>query len=321
MTMTAVLAHNRRVLAALHADVEHACRARHKHALVALLALLAALLRQLEQARSQGDLSPSWLYEAARLEGMLHAVQREIDAFAASAEALTEHAQRQGIQAGREAAARQLRTLTGGNLSPVAPDTLPQPGKTDGGPLSRLFRGYGKEAATGVKAALTIGVALALPIARITANVTGALMTSLWRGLTVLGDQLQRAYRATVGALMRGQDAVLGWRWRCAFDNSCIACIMMHGTVHAADEELDDHPRGHCEQEWLTADSPDIQSGQDWFDAQDAATQEAALGSHAAYDLYQSGTPLSDFVGYSHSTTWGTAIRRKSVKELTAATP
>ena len=69
-----------------------------------------------------------------------------------------------------------------------------------------------------------------------------------------------------------------------------------------------------------TSNIPDttiqVQSGSDWLDNQDAATQQSILG--AKYQGWANGDfTLQDIVGYSNSPDWGGTIYEKSLKQLT----
>jgi hypothetical protein len=112
----------------------------------------------------------------------------------------------------------------------------------------------------------------------------------------------------------------------------------MDGTLHDLSEDFESHIQCRCTPTPVTKSWKDIlsplgldtssldqfdnednyQSGSDWFDQQDASTQQQILGSKAAYNLYRSGkVDLQDFVGVSFSKDWGGARYQKSVKELT----
>jgi hypothetical protein len=63
---------------------------------------------------------------------------------------------------------------------------------------------------------------------------------------------------------------------------------------------------------------PVMQSGVDWFNKQDEATQKAMLG--AKYDAWKNKKfELSDIVGHSHDKEWGGSIHEKSLKQLTTS--
>ena len=117
--------------------------------------------------------------------------------------------------------------------------------------------------------------------------------------------------------------------------HNCAACIAQNGTLHSLDETMDEHVCGHCSpiphtKSWsdilnnagydtsgldLPDSAPTLPSGADWFAAQSADVQQQVLGK-AGYALYQSGTPLADFVGIRQNAQYGPSIYVKSMKEL-----
>jgi hypothetical protein len=64
--------------------------------------------------------------------------------------------------------------------------------------------------------------------------------------------------------------------------------------------------------------NPDMQSGLDWFNAQDESTQRDMLGP-GKYDAWSNGDfTLQDIVGVRNDPIWGNSIYVKSLAELTA---
>jgi hypothetical protein len=67
------------------------------------------------------------------------------------------------------------------------------------------------------------------------------------------------------------------------------------------------------------ADPPwtDYQSGADWLDEQDAATQRQVFGGNAAYNAWKAGdADLSDFAQTRKSREWGDSIQVASLKSM-----
>jgi len=142
------------------------------------------------------------------------------------------------------------------------------------------------------------------------------LNLALSQALTIARSELLGSYRAAQLANYRANsDVVQGWVWLAALGSACAACTAMNGTKHSLDEELDSHLNCRCGQAPLTAgwgeilsglgidasDLPDttlyVQSGADWFDDQDAATQRSILGP-AKYAAYRQGDlTLADLLG------------------------
>jgi len=106
--------------------------------------------------------------------------------------------------------------------------------------------------------------------------------------------------------------------------------MVLHGQEFPLEENLDGHPRCRCAMvpktvSWADispelADLPDtrptIQTGVDWYAEQSALTQRAILGARK-WALVQDGKiTLDDLVARTHSDTWGTMRRERSVLEI-----
>lgn len=123
--------------------------------------------------------------------------------------------------------------------------------------------------------------------------------------------------------------------------HNCAACLAMDGSLHDLSETLDSHVQCRCApvpvtKSWAdilgplgidTSDIPDAsivnsdyETGAQWLDSQDEATQRAILGN-AKYDAYTNGDiTLSDLVGTKSDADWGNSIYERSLADaLTAA--
>jgi SPP1 gp7 family putative phage head morphogenesis protein len=201
----------------------------------------------------------------------------------------------------------------------------------EGSPLRKLFRGFGLKAARLVEQTLIGGLTLGWNPRRIAPMVQQALNVTRQRATLIARTEYIRAYRGSNLANYRAYKDVCGqWRWTTAKQKrSCMACIMMDGTLHSLDEEMGSHPGCRCAPIPLTKDwsdilgvdsvrdtRPSIQSGKDWFLKQSQATQREMLGD-ARYNAWQEGQfELSDVVKKTHDEQWGTSVQEKSLKEL-----
>lgn len=126
------------------------------------------------------------------------------------------------------------------------------------------------------------------------------------------------------------RSGVSQWIWSANIGNprTCMACIAMHGTVHPVTEVLNDHHNGRCAMipvtptwEALGFDSggePRYETGVDWFNRQDMATQEQVMGK-GLFEAFQRGE--FDFspdtvVGEYQNDIFGTMRRRKTNGEI-----
>lgn len=308
--------------------------------------MLNHLYDQMVDKLADGDKIPlSWLYEAQRLENIKTLIDLQMSNFGRYGHATVQQLQRIGATLGQQSALDMLESTvpagvqwTFGRPNPRAIEELV--GATQAGsPLADLFAGFGREAAENVANALIRGVTLGDNPRKVARDVQQALGIERARALTISRTEGIRAYRsANLSTFQANSDVVGGWIWSAALGSACAVCTAMNGTKHGLDETLDSHPNCRCAmlpetKGWdeilgdlgiNTDDIPDttiqVQSGEAWFDEQDAATQQQILGSQSAYAAYKDGAlSLSDLVGTSHSEDWGGSRYQKSLKAAIGA--
>lgn len=148
---------------------------------------------------------------------------------------------------------------------------------------------YGSSTAQAIGAILQRGITLGESIASMARQIATALGESLWRALVLAKEAIIGAFRDALGAIGKQDANVAGWIWICSFENSCIACVMMHGTKHQPDEDMNSHVGCGCSQQFYSAaDEPDVQSGEAWFNEQSASLQQDILGP-TRYSAWKDG--------------------------------
>lgn len=339
-----VQSHYRKQLRAGEAASERALNDAYANTLRQIQPHLAQLYRQIKAKQDAGEHIPvSWLYEEKRLENIRRLITQEMRQYGDHARLTIAQIQQEATQLGLQAAGEQLKALTPAELKNW---TFGRPSleaikqfvgaSQPGSPLYNLFQSFGSEAASAVQAALVTGLTLGKSPIEVARDVQAALDIERARALTIARTEMLRSYRsASLETYKANEDVVGGWIWQAALDPStCAACIAMNGTKHSLDETMDSHPNCRCTQipetkSWadilgpLGIDTsgirdtrPDVQSGSDWFDEQDAGTQKAILGP-AKYDAFQNGDfQLSDVVGRTNDPDWGSSIYEKSLKQL-----
>ena len=119
-------------------------------------------------------------------------------------------------------------------------------------------------------------------------------------------------------------------------ENTCLACISLHGTKLAVGERVDDHFRGRCSEFYQVPGGPEFpatmqadsvpggrnfvkfQNGDDWFASlppERQAQQASFLRSPAKRRAYDAGTPLSSFVGDHTDDVFGAQIIEQSLMQ------
>ena len=164
--------------------------------------------------------------------------------------------------------------------------------------IEAVALGYNpRKTAEMMAAGLTAGLEEALLIAR----------TEQARAFRYANDQVYKANR----------DMLNGWVWSAALDDrTCASCWAMHGTLHAVDEELDDHPNGRCVKMPITKSwrelgydidevNPAVRPGAELF-AELSPDRQANILSPAKLAAYNAGAiDITDLVGQKQSDVWG----------------
>lgn len=323
-------------------NAAHILDAAYLNAAKSIQPKLDALLKQIADAQAKGEkLQPSWLLEKNRLSAILSTINTEMSKYGNISSQVTLQLQQQGVDLGKQAGMAQLNTTVPPGISYQfgVPSTKALNSFVgtlqDGSPLNSLFDSFGIDSSAAVRQALFLGLTMGQNPRQVAASVQQALGVSRARALTISRDQMIGAYRSANFATFRANnDVVDKWIWSANLAKACIACILMHGSIHDLDEEMDSHVQCACvpipqTKPWLdifsgtgidtsslSDDTMSLPSGEDWFNNQDESTQRSILGN-AKYDALQDGTvnSVADFLGKTHSENWGNSIKVKSLAE------
>ncbi len=306
------------------------------------------LYKAIEARLASGQEMPvEWVLEHYRLYGIGQLVSGKINEYGAYARQLTALLQADGVKLGNSAAQALLQSSVPPGVAfsfgvPSQAALQSFVGATQiGSPLATLFDGFGAEAAQNVKQSLLTGLTLGHGPRDVAKSGADDLNISQWRAQTIARTSMLNAYRSSqLANYQANSDVVQGWRWSAALSSrTCAACLAEDGTIHGLDEEMESHPNCRCSMIPLTNSWSDIlsssgidtsdlsdtsiadgmQSGSDWFDAQNASAQQAILGKKG-YELYRNGdATLKDFVGRSSDPKWGNSIYQRSIKEIQAS--
>lgn len=330
-----------RRLMAGESQAEATLNAFHVQTLAAIQPALDRLYKQMTDALADGEqLSVSWLMEAGRLEIIKKLISGQIDQFGALALATTGRIQQGSVLLGQDAALAMLRSTLPPGISwsfgiPSLKAISRLVGATQAGsPLAKLFNGFGAEAARKASQALVTGVTTGQNPRAVASEVANQCSISRDRALICLRQEMLRCYKGAATETYRANDDVMDqWRWMCAKQGrTCIACLMMDGTLHDLSEDLESHVQCRCTPIPITKpwgeilgrpDLPDarphIETGADWFARQGENIQRQVLGN-AKYDAWKAGKfALPSIVKHSHDKDWGRSIGEKPLRELVGA--
>jgi SPP1 gp7 family putative phage head morphogenesis protein len=323
---------------------EQQINAAYAGTLATINAHLSVLYTQVQAKLDAGEsIPPSWIYEQGRLQSIQQLILHSINQFGNISLLTTQQLQQIGVQLGTQSAQELLNATvpagvswSWGMPSPKAIHAIVGVNQA-GSPLADLFNGFGAEAEKNVSETLVNAIALGQNPRKIASQVADALGIERNRALVISRNELLRSYKLANTETYRANSEICKqWRWTAAKSSrTCIACLMMDGTLHDVSEDLESHVQCRCApipvtsgwDEVLsglgidTSNIPDsrlnIQSGQDWFEDQDESTQRAVLGN-AKYAAWKDNQfDLSDITGHSHDQDWGHSIYEKSLKQLT----
>lgn len=287
---------------------------------------LDALTRQIADARKAGEeIEASWLFRQNRMQSLLDQVQAEIARFVDYAAPEIARQQRDAVEAAQRHTQAEIAVISGDMTTLASFNRLPVEaltdlvGFTETGPLRDLLDKLGPNVSKGFREAMIESVAIGRNPRETARRVRKEFSVGLSQALRISRTEQLRSYRmATLRNYHANSDIIDGWIWLAAKQGrTCPMCLAMDGTEHSLDETLNDHPQGRCKAIPMVKGHklPDRETGAEWFEKQDEATQRKVLGN-TGYEAFKAGkVALKDFVGQKYSKDWG-AIRY--AKSLTA---
>ena len=266
-------------------------------------------------------------------------VERELFRFAKFADS-TISAQERTVIAAAERQAYELvkASFPGDTLDAVQIDFFRLPSESveslvgfleDGTPLADLLNEYMGDAAQDFSETLVAGMIAGQGPRETARELRDAYGMGLTKALQISRTEILRAYRtATQQNFEANSDVLKGWRRSSAKDDRvCAACILLDGTVYKLKEDMDDHTSGRCAMIPITktyaelgidAPEPEFtpQSGREWFEQQDEATQKKILGT-GVWQAWKDGLfKLEDIPHVTHDEVWGDSWTPKPLYEL-----
>ena len=309
-----------------------------------LTAQADALIAEVAALRAQGqEPSRAQIRKMARYKSLMDQTARQLERYGAVVEDETRGAQLDAARAANQGVEQLVLGMldgwpaeTRGSIMATF-QVLPNDAivaligaMTEGSPLvTETFARFGYDVATQMGAVLVQGLASGVGPRKLAADMRRILGVPLTDALRIARTETNRAFRtASLADYRANAHIVTGWIWYASLDErTCGSCIAMHGTEHPLSEELDDHPNGRCTMVPTTVSPRDIgidipweplevESGEDWFNAQSEATQRGILGD-AKYDAWAAGKfPFSALSTQSSDPRWGTMRTETPLKDL-----
>ena len=292
-------------------------------------------------AQSRG-LNPSQVLRMQRMKDLERQFLANATKFAQQAGSIVTDSQRAAVGLARRGA---LQATTAGLPPGVTMDNMAKLGMGwnqlpvdafqnfvgiagDGAPLGNLLNPLGPEAIAGVREKIGEGIALGKG-PRATANlVRNAAGIPLSKSLLITRTETNRAFReATRLSYQSNSQVVKGYRRHAdQSDSTCIACIVLDGTLYPLNEPLNEHPNGRCAMIPEVLDYADLgldverlpepPTARTWFTQQPALTQRKILGE-ARFNAWQAGDiELRQLSVVKPNKVWGNSAVIRPLKEI-----
>ena len=183
-------------------------------------------------------------------------------------------------------------------------------------PLAELFNSITTDGATKIGKLIEQSIIAGENPRDLGRHIRDQFDVSTQRALTIARTESMRAYRGATQENYRLNARFLrGWRWSASLsDRTCAACIASHGTEHPIEEPFGSHPNCRCSPiPIVIGDDRPFVSGPDWFSKQDKSLQRKVL-NRKGLAIYESGTPLTDWVHETTDPRWGRSRQARTPK-------
>jgi len=299
---------------------------------------ITALSAEVQAMRAAGEeITDGKLRGLERMRAIEAQVEREMNRYVEFADGELTARQREAIASGeRDAFDLMQLSLPGTHEVRVNMYRMPREAvenyvgmMQDGTPLRGVLEKYVGDAAQNLSETMVTGMVAGWNPKKVAREMRNAYGMALTDSLRLARTEQLRAYRtANLQSYNANSDIVTSWRRMSAnLPNSCIACLLMDGTVYTLGESMDDHPNGKCYLVPITKtyaelgiDAPEPEfvpeSGREWFERQDEATQRKIMGN-GIYDAWQDGKfALEDIPHKIVDDVWGNSWVPKPLYEL-----
>ncbi len=308
-----------------------------------------ALVEQVREAQASGQvIAGEVIFQMERYKALMEQVESQLAALAPDFDLTIQKAQREALeQAIADARGLvqsaipfdedvQARIEAAWNRLPVEAVEDLVGVLQDGSPLVDVLRRYGDEVSAGLSDELVAGLVEGINPRDIAQRMHDRFAVALQKAEVLARTEILRAYRtATLQNYQANSHLIQGWQWHAHLgdDRVCIACAMLHGSLHPADEPMNSHPQCRCTAipvmrplaeigiEGVEDLEPPIHEGDGlrWFESLTPEEQEQLLGG-PMYQAWQAGAITPDqFYRWHHDDVWGDAPQPANVRQLLGA--
>lgn len=270
-----------------------------------------------------GSLTRAKLVRMERYQRLLVQVNRELERYSTTAASVVTTEQQTLIGFGLSHAVEALQVVAGVGVSfarlPVDAVEIAAGFAADGTPLATLLRQSYPAVAEQMTTMLVRGVGLGWNPRRTASAMVRELDVVPNNALRLARTEGLRAYRESSRQAYQASGIVRSYLRLCAKGpRTCAACLLADGREYQLDEPLDEHVQGRCTLIPKVAgiDPPTWQTGKDWLQEQDEATQQTVLGK-AAHAAWQDGKiGLDDLVTVKRDRVWGNSLQVTPLRSL-----
>lgn len=253
-----------------------------------------ALILLIEKLAKDDELTRSAIARSKEFNRLLEHALAELEDYMISLRTDIRNAAQDGIDAGVIAAIGLIATITAGGIDVATPSSpalieLMEIFALDGPLMAKIAESaplYVQQIQDFVLDAVALGKN-PKTIANDLEDMFGLPLTDAMRWMRTA--QLY-SYRQAAMQTYRENDVVDSWMWYAELDDAvCISCAAEHGTIHDLDEDMDSHYNCRCVAiPYIAGLSPDVQTGEEWFENLSEEEQEALMGG-ARFRAWQDG--------------------------------
>jgi len=189
----------------------------------------------------------------------------------------------------------------------------------EGAPLDRLFQSIIPGRGTNIIGnALMQGFSMGMPMREVAKLITDAASLPYKRSLVIARTEINWAHRTATLRTFQEYGVVSKWKRLASKRHSCMACLLLDGTVYSSQTALEDHPNGGCTMvPWVDgAPEPEWEYGKDYFQKLSPEEQQARMGK-GYYEAWKHGDfKLDDLVTIHHNRVWGNSPSVLPLKDL-----
>jgi SPP1 gp7 family putative phage head morphogenesis protein len=200
---------------------------------------------------------------------------------------------------------------------------------SNGSPLATLFDSITQDTPGALRLILGSGMAQGKNPRALVREMVGVAGLTRRRAETIARTEMIRASREAQRRMYEASPAVKGYRRLATQDGrTCLACLVLSGTVHKTAEIMPSHPNCRCVMIPITPSLAEITGDPSIPDLRPKAigpeeimsglTDLELLGilGPRRLRLYRDGTPLADMIEVLDNPQWGPTTRIKPIKEI-----